>query len=87
MGSKTTKVQFYLPNDVMERINEISKAADVEPTKLMVNMLDEFSKTLNAAKCVGLLQISVLIRNAGEKLHEWVEDINKKVKIEGIDKK
>jgi hypothetical protein len=79
-------VSLRLPEDVYNRIEELSKICDVDKTRLMVNMLDEFSKTIKASKWIGVLQISLLIRDAGEKLKEWVEEANKKKQFKGVEK-
>lgn len=78
------KVSFWIPKDILERLDKIAKIADIDRTKLILNMLDEFSKTLDACGKVGILQLSVLIRNCGEKMNEWAKNVKKK-KVEPLD--
>jgi len=77
------KISFWVPKDMLERLDRIAKIADVDRTKLILNMLDEFSKTLDASGKVGILQLSVLIRNFGEKMNEWAKNVKKK-KVEPL---
>ena len=78
------KISFWVPKDILERLDRIAKIADVDRTKLILNMLDEFSKTLDASGKVGILQLSILIRNCGEKMNEWAKNVKKK-KVEPLE--
>lgn len=80
------KVSLNIPVDVLERIDKLAATAEMDRTRLMVNMLDVFSKPLVATKWVGLLQLTVLIRDAGDKLKEWREEVDKKKSFKGVEK-
>ncbi|SPD76294.1 hypothetical protein PITCH_A890003 [uncultured Desulfobacterium sp.] len=86
MSVDKTKVSFWVPNDVLARIDKLAEMADIERSRLIINMLDEMSKSLMAVKSVGFLQIALIIRDAGEKLSDWVKDLNARVEIKGIKK-
>ena len=73
-----TKVSLNIPNDVHERIVQLAELADMDKTKLMVNILDETTKTLISCKKVGILQFTILMRDLGEKMKEWAENVKKK---------
>jgi hypothetical protein len=81
--SETTRISFKVPNDVLEKLDKIAKIADIDRTKLMVNILDETSKTLIATDKIGVLQFSILIRNLGEKMQEWAKKVKSK-KVEPL---
>jgi len=70
-----TKVNFWIPTEVYKRLEKIAKQADIDKTRLMVNILDEVSKSMEASGKVGLLQFSVLMRNLGEKMNDWAKGI------------
>ncbi len=78
-----TKISLNVPNDVHERIVKLADLADIDKTKLMVNILDETTKTLLSCKKVGILQFTILMRDLGEKMKEWAENVKKK-KIEPL---
>jgi len=80
----TTRISFILPNEVLERLDQIAKKADMDRTKLMVNILDECSKSLLASEKIGLLQFTILMRNLAEKMEEWAKTVKKK-KIEPLE--
>lgn len=69
------KISLNLPVDVLERIDELAKLADMDRTRLMTNILDECSKTLMATKKVGVFQFAVLMRNFQEKMTEWAKRV------------
>ncbi|MFC1580889.1 hypothetical protein ACFL4N_08255, partial [Thermodesulfobacteriota bacterium] len=68
--------------EVLKRLDGIAKSADMDRSKLIVNILDEASKSLEATKKVGILQFSVLLRNMGEWMNKWAENIRKKKNID-----
>lgn len=72
------KISFYVPVDVLERVDRIAEKADLDRTKLIVNLLDEGTKTLEACGKVGILQFTLLIRDMSDKLAKWADRINKK---------
>ena len=80
---ESTRISFIISNEVLERLDNIAKKAEIDRTRLMVNILDECSKSLIACEKVGILQFTVLIRNMSEKLREWAKGL-KKMKIEPL---
>ena len=79
----TTRISFIITNDVLDRLDKLAKKADIDRTKLMINILDECSKSLMASEKIGLLQFAVLIRSLSEKMQEWAKMVKKK-KIEPL---
>jgi len=78
-----TRISFKVPNDVLENLDKIAKIADIDRTRLMVNILDESSKALLATNKIGVLHFAVLMRNLGEKMDEWAEKVKSK-KVESL---
>jgi len=79
---ETTKISLNIPNEVLERVKKLAEKADMEYTRLLVNMIDETSKTLDSCGKVGILQFSTLLRNLGEKMNDWAKAIkSKKVEL------
>ena len=78
------KISLNIPEEILLRVDELAKAADMDRTRLIVNILDESTKTLMACKKVGVYQFSLLMRDLGEKMEEWANKIRKK-KVEPLD--
>ena len=60
MGTK--QISIRLPDEVIERLDTIANLADMDRSRLIINVLDEVSKTFISTKKVGLLQFSLLHR-------------------------
>jgi hypothetical protein len=79
------KISLNIPVEVLDRLDKLAETADMDRSRLIVNLLDEFSKTLMATRRVGLLQLSVLIRDAGETLKQWAKKVSQQTKFKGIE--
>jgi hypothetical protein len=79
----TQKISLNIPVEILDRINGLAEKAEIDRTRLMVNMLDECSKTLAATSKVGIYQFSILMRDFGEKMSEWAKKIKAK-KVEPL---
>jgi hypothetical protein len=77
----TQKISLNVPVEILERINQLAEKAEMDRTRLMVNMLDECSKTLMATNKVGIYQFSIIMRDFGEKMSSWA----KKIKAKKVD--
>jgi len=75
------QISLRIPNEILVRLDEIAKLADIDRSKLIVNILDEGSKTLLASKKVGILQLSLLLRDMGEWMDKWASGMSKKKSI------
>ena len=76
------QISLRVPEEVLERLDQISKLADMERSRLMVNILDEVSKSLLETKKVGLLQFSILLRDLVEWLNGWAVSVKQKKSLE-----
>ncbi|MBW2066903.1 MAG: hypothetical protein JRJ03_18490 [Deltaproteobacteria bacterium] len=81
----TTQISIRLPNDVLERLDKIANLADMDRSRLIINILDESTKTLMATKKVGLLQFSFLLRDMIDRMNEWAKEMREKKKFRGIE--
>ena len=77
------KISLNVPEDVLKRIDNLAERADMGRTRLMVNILDETSKTLMATQKVGIYQFSILMRDFGEKMMDWAKKVKEK-KVESL---
>jgi hypothetical protein len=76
------QISIRIPGETLERLDEIARLTDMDRSKLIVNILDEVSKSILATKKVGILQFAFLLRNMGEWLDKWVDSIKKKKRID-----
>ena len=80
------QISLRIEKEVLDRLDEIAKLADIDRSKLITNILDEGSKTLMQTKKVGLLQFSILMRDMEEKMSEWAKNIRNKNRIDEFEK-
>lgn len=76
------QISLRIPEDTLQRLDELAKLADIDRSKLIINILGEVSKSMIASKKVGVLQFSLLLRDMGEWLDKWVTSIKKKKNID-----
>ena len=81
----TTQISVRLPDEVLERLDNIANLADMDRSRMITNILDEVSKTLISTKKVGLLQLSLLLRGLKEKMNEWAKETRERKKFRGIE--
>lgn len=77
------KITFSCPPEIAERIDRLANKADLTRSKLILNMVDEMSKTLEITGKVGILQFALLLRDAGENLQQWAKKVKSK-KVEPL---
>jgi hypothetical protein len=78
------QISLRIPNEVLIRLDEIAKLADIDRSKLIVNILDEGSKALLASRKVGILQLSLLLRDMEEWMNKWATGMSKKKTIDEL---
>ncbi|WP_163340044.1 hypothetical protein [Desulfopila sp. IMCC35008] len=74
-AKETRKVSFDCPVDVLERLDQLAKTADMPRQRLMANLIEVGVETLEECEMVGLFQFSLLIRNLKENMGAWSKRI------------
>ena len=77
------KITFSCPPEIAERIDRLANKADLTRSKLILNMVDEMSKTLELTGKVGILQFALLLRDASASLMKWANKVKSK-KVEPL---
>jgi metal-responsive CopG/Arc/MetJ family transcriptional regulator len=72
------KISLNIPVEVLNRVDRLAEMADIDRSKLIVNIIDETSRTLEDCGKVGVYQLAVLMRNLSGKMNEWAEQLKKK---------
>lgn len=67
---KGRKITFHCPDDVAERLDRLAEKADIPRSKLVLNMVEIMLDFSEMTKKVGIFQLSLLFRDAGDKLKE-----------------
>ncbi len=82
MGSEIT-ITFRCPKEVSERLDKLAQKADMPRSRLILNIVDEISKTLELTGKVGILQFGLLIRDLMETHKKWIKKVKAK-KVEPL---
>ena len=77
------KITFSCPPEIAERIDRLANKADLTRSKLILNMVDEMSKTLELTGKVGILQFALLLRDASASLMKWANKV-KSIKVKPL---
>ena len=67
---KGRKITFHCPDDVAERLDRIAEKANIPRSRLVLNMVEIMLDFAEMTHKVGILQMSLLFRDAGVKLKE-----------------
>ncbi len=78
MPEKTTKISLNVPDKILEKLDKLAEKAEIDRTKLIVNILNETSETLEMCGKVGIYQFAILLRNLSEKMQEWAQTVKEK---------
>lgn len=68
--SKGRKITFHCPEDVAQRLDKMALIGDIPRSKLVLNMVEIMLDFGERSEKVGILQLSLLLRDAGDKLKE-----------------
>ena len=67
---KGRKITFHCPDDVADRLDKMAEKGDLPRSKLVLNFVEMGLAFLETTQKVGILQISLLLRDAGAKLKD-----------------
>ena len=68
--NKGRKITFHCPEDIARRLDKLAEISGTPRSRLVLNMVESSVEFLEATKKVGILSLSILLRDAGEKLKE-----------------
>jgi len=75
--TKGKKITFHCPDEIAERLDRLAEKADIPRSKLVLNIVEIMLDFLETTQKVGILQMSLLLRDAGDKLKDvakgWME--------------
>ena len=82
--TKFRKITFHCPEDVAVRLDWLAEKADIPRSKLILNMVEVCVGYAEKTEKVGILQMSLLLRDAGEKLKEVAKKWREKNSIKDL---
>jgi hypothetical protein len=83
---KKEHISLRIPSEILNRLDEIADLADMDRTRLIINILDECSKSMMATKKIGVLQFSILMRDMSDSMKEWANKIKRITRIDELTK-
>ena len=84
--AKGRKITFHCPENIAERLDRISEKSDIPRSKLVLNMVEIMLDFAELTQKVGVLQMSILFRDAGAKLKEVAHKWREKTSLKDIEK-
>jgi hypothetical protein len=71
------RVTIWLPEGLIARADRLAEKAEMERGRLLRNIIEVGVETLEDTQKVGLLQVSLLLRDMAESLKGWVASVKK----------
>ena len=83
---KGRKITFHCPENVAERLDKIAEKSAIPRSKLVLNMVEIMLDFSEMTKKVGILQMSILFRDAGDKLKEAASKWRERTSLKDLEK-
>jgi len=82
--AKGRKITFHCPDKIAERLDKLAEKSDIPRSKLILNMVEIMLDFAEATQKVGILQMSILFRDAGIKLKEVASKWKEKTSLKDL---
>jgi hypothetical protein len=82
---KTKKISLDIPVETLKKLDLLAEMADMPRQKLISNILEVDADTLMDCKKVGILHLTVLLRDLSETMKEWAMKMKKKKSLDGLE--
>ena len=70
---RTKKISIDIPVDTLKKLDLLAGLADIPRQKLIANILEVDADTLMDCKKVGILHLTVLLRDLNKTMKEWAK--------------
>lgn len=84
MKVETKKVSFDCPVDVLERLDRLAKKGDRPRSKLIANLVEAGVETIEDCEKVGLLQLTLIIRDMKNSMSDWAKKMRERKDFDGL---
>lgn len=71
------RVTVWLPEELVARADRLAAKGDMERGRLLRNLIEVGIESLEGSDKVGLLQLSLIIRDMEDALKKWGEDFRR----------
>jgi len=71
------RITVWLPEDLIARADRLAAKGEMERGRLLRNLIEVGIDSLETSEKVGLLQLSLIIRDMGDALKKWGEDFRR----------
>ncbi|SPF38533.1 hypothetical protein SBDP1_200017 [Syntrophobacter sp. SbD1] len=71
------RVTIWLSEDLISRADKLAERAEIDRGRLLRNIIEVGVDGLEKTGKVGILQISLLLRDMGDAIGQWVESIKR----------
>ena len=82
---KTKKISIDIPVETLKKLDLLAEMADMPRQKLISNILEVDADTLMDCKKVGILHLTVLLRDLRETMKEWARKMREKKSLNGLE--
>jgi predicted transcriptional regulator len=67
-------VAIWMDEDLIARVDRLAEKADITRSKMMANMIEVTTKSLERADSFGIVSVALLLRDFEEGLRSWVRE-------------
>jgi hypothetical protein len=82
---KTKKISIDIPVETLKKLDLLAEMADMPRQKLISNILEVNAKSLMDCRKVGILHLTVLLRDLSETMKEWARKMREKKSLNGLE--
>jgi hypothetical protein len=82
---ETKKISIDIPVATLKKLDLLAEMADIPRQKLISNILEVDVDTLMDCKKVGVLHLTVLLRDLSGTMKEWAKKMREKKSLNGLD--
>ena len=82
---ETKKISIDIPVATLKKLDLLAEMADMPRQKLISNILEIDADTLMDCKKVGVLHLTVLLRDLSVTMKEWAKKMKKKKNLNGLE--
>ena len=80
----TKKISIDVPIETLEKLDKLAEMADIPRQKLISNILEVDADTLMDCKKVGILHLTILMRDMAVSMKEWSKKIREQKSLNGF---
>jgi hypothetical protein len=84
---ETKKISIDVPIETLKKLDTLAEMADIPRQKLITNILAVDADTLMDCKKVGILHLTLLLRDMAVSMQDWAKKIREQKSLNGFDLK